>query len=206
MPQDKLVGYISATMNRVSSPRILALIPVAVALNLATGLVVAELSLPVYLDTIGTVLAAALAGPAAGVATGLVSQVLTSLLGGYMWLAFAPIQVIIALAAALAAARGGFGSPARAVGWGVLVGLVAGSASAVISYFAFGGVTASGVTAVTTLLRTLGLSLPQSVVIASIGTDLLDKTIVFFLVALVLAALPRRIVGRYPWAVRAVGR
>lgn len=191
-------------MNPVSSPRTLALIPVAVALNLATGLVVAELSLPVYLDTIGTVLAAALAGPAAGVATGLVSQVLTSMFGGYMWLAFAPIQALIALLAALAAARGGFHSPAVAVGWGAFVGLVAGSASSVISYFAFGGVTAGGVTAVTTILRSVGFSLPQSVVLASIGTDLFDKAIVFFVVALVLAALPRRILGRYPWAVRAV--
>jgi hypothetical protein len=59
---------------------------------------------------------------------------------------------------------------------------------------------------VTTLLRSLGLSLPQSVVLASIGTDLVDKAIVFLLVALVLAALPRRIIGRYPWAARAVSR
>jgi energy-coupling factor transport system substrate-specific component len=191
-------------MNPVASPRVLALIPVAVALNLATGLVVAELSLPVYLDTIGTVLAAAIAGPMAGVVTGLVSQVLTSLLGGYMWLAFAPIQVIIALLAALVASRGGFHSTPLAVGWGAFVGLIAGSASSVISYFAFGGVTAGGVTAVTTLLRTVGFSLPQAVVLASIGTDLFDKAIVFLLVALVLAALPRRILGRYPWAVRAV--
>jgi energy-coupling factor transport system substrate-specific component len=193
-------------MSPVFTPRILALIPVAVALNLATGLVVAELSLPLYLDTIGTVLAAAIAGPVAGVVTGLVSQVLTSLLGGYMWLAFAPIQVLIALLAALAAARGGFHSTPLAMGWGALVGLAAGAASSIISYFVFGGVTAGGVTAVTTLLRTMGLSLPQSVVLASIGTDLVDKAIVFLLVALVLAALPRRILGRYPWAVRAVGR
>ena len=178
----------------------------AVALNLATGLVVAELSLPVYLDTIGTVLAAAIAGPVAGVATGLASQVLTSLFGGYMWLAFAPIQVIIALLAALAAARGGFRSTARAAAHGVLVGLIAGASSAVISYFVFGGVTAGGVTAVTTLFRGIGFSLAQSVTMASIATDVVDKTIVFTLVAVVLAALPRRIIGRYPGAARAVAR
>lgn len=178
----------------------------AVALNLATGLVVAELSLPVYLDTIGTVLAAAIAGRVAGVATGLTSQVLTSLFGGYMWLAFAPIQVIIALLAALVASRGGFRSTARAAGHGALVGLIAGACSSVISYFVFGGVTAGGVTAVTTLFRGIGFSLAQSVTMASIATDVVDKTIVFTLVGVVLAALPRRIIGRYPGAVRAVGR
>lgn len=192
-------------MHRLASPRVLALIPVAVALNLATGLVVAELSLPVYLDTIGTVLATALAGPAAGITTGLVSQVLTSLLGGYMWLAFAPIQVLIALLAALAAARRGFRSPPRAFLWGMLVGLAAGAVSSVISYLVFEGVTAGGVTAVTTLLRAVGLPLAQAVMAASIATDVVDKAIVFVLVAVVLAALPRRTVARYPWAARAAG-
>lgn len=188
------------------SPRLLALIPTAVALNLAIGLVVAELGLPFYLDTVGTILAAALAGPAAGVITGLISQLVISLVGGYMWLAFAPIQVLIALLAAVVAWRGGFGSPAAAVGWGALVGLIAGAASSVISYLAFRGVTASGVTAVTTVLRGLGFTLPQSVALSSVGTDLFDKALAFFLVSLVLGALPDRLLGRFPGAARAAGR
>lgn len=193
-------------MTATATPRVLALVPLAVALNLAAGLIVSELSLPVYLDTIGTVLAAALAGPAAGITTGLVSQLLTAMFSGYFWLAFAPIQVLIAVLAALVASRGGFHSPALAVGWGAFVGIVAGSASSVISYFVFKGVTASGVTAVAALLRSVGFSLPQAVVLSSLGTDLLDKAIVFFLVAVVLGALPRRLLSRYPWAVRAVSQ
>jgi energy-coupling factor transport system substrate-specific component len=188
------------------TPRLLVLVPTAVALNLAVGRLVAALSLPVYLDTAGTVLAAALAGPAAGVVTGVVSQAIAGLTGGYVWLAFTPIQVLIALLAALVAWRGGFRSAPLALGWGTIVGLLAGAASSTISYFAFKGVTAGGVTAVTTLLRGVGFSLPQAVVLASVATDVLDKALTFLLVGLTLLALPSRLLGRYPWALRALGR
>ena len=42
--------------------RFLALIPIAVGINLAMGRIAQSLQLPVFLDTIGTVLVAALAG------------------------------------------------------------------------------------------------------------------------------------------------
>src|SRR6478672_12161890 len=80
------------------NPRLLALIPTCVALNVVLGRIVAELGLPIFLDTVGTVTATALAGPWAGIITGLTSQGLVALTSGQMmWLAFAPIQVLIAL-------------------------------------------------------------------------------------------------------------
>lgn len=188
------------------SPRLLALVPVAVAINLAVGRLVAELSLPVYLDTIGTVLASALAGPWAGILAGLVSQLLSALVSGYQWLAFAPIQVVIALLAAAAASQAGYSGGWRSAGWGALTGLVAGASSSVIAYWAFKGVTAGGVTALGALFRSLGLPLAQAVAVSSIGTDVLDKTITFALAGVALRRLPRRMTARYPWAERAVGR
>jgi energy-coupling factor transport system substrate-specific component len=188
------------------SPRLLALIPSAVAINLAIGFVVNQLGLPLYLDSVGTVLARALAGPVAGVLTGLVSQVVRSLYEGFIWLPFGAVQVLIALLAALAAARHGFRSLGRSLAWGLLVGAAAGLLSAVISYFVFRGVTATGVTAVTILLTRLGLGTAQAVTASSVGTDLLDKTIVFLLVGAILRALPLRVLGRYPWARRARAR
>ena len=50
--------------------RTLVLIPVAIAINIAIGTLVVFLKLPVYLDSIGTVLVGALAGPWAGALTG----------------------------------------------------------------------------------------------------------------------------------------
>jgi energy-coupling factor transport system substrate-specific component len=176
-----------------------------VALNLAMGFIVNQLGLPVYLDSTGTVLVAALAGPGAGVLAGVVSQLVRSLYEGFVWLPFGLIQVLIAMMAVLAASRGGFKTLWRSAGWGTATGLVAGLLSALISYFIFKGVTATGVTAVTTLLAGLGLSREAAVTAASVGTDLVDKLLVFLLVGAALRGLPARMMSRYPLGAKATG-
>ncbi len=188
------------------TPRLLALIPVAAGINLAMGKLALATNLPVFLDTIGTVLVAALAGPAAAVSTGLVSQVaLTMVDGRVMLMAFLPVQLGVALLASWAARRGGFRSLARAAATGVGVGIVAATMSWPIALLVFGGVTAGGVTLVTAALRVLGLPLTWAVYAASLSNDVLDKTATFLVVRSVLISLPRRIAARFPMAARAVG-
>src|SRR5262249_16002946 len=64
-----------------SVTRTLVLMPVAIALNIALGSTVQQaLKLPIYLDSVGTVLTGVLAGPLAGAATG----VLTNLIWAYV--------------------------------------------------------------------------------------------------------------------------
>ena len=189
------------------NPRLLALIPTCVALNVVLGRIVAELGLPIFLDTVGTVTATALAGPVAGIITGLTSQGLTALTSGQMmWLAFAPIQILIAVVAGAAARRGGFGSAAGALLWGGLCGAIGGAVSAVISYAAFAGVTTTGITALNTALRYLGFALPTAVVISSVFSDILDKALTFAFAGAVLRALPIRLASRFPLAMRSAGR
>lgn len=188
------------------SSRLLALIPLAVAINVAIGRIVAELSLPVYLDAVGTILVSALAGLGAGIATGLISQVFAAFVSGYVWLAFAPIQVLIALLAYFAARQGGFRNFGASIVWGCLLGLAGGALSAFISYLAFKGVTAGGVTFLTTVLVGAGIDLPWAVALSSLVTDVIDKALTFALVGVALRSLPVRMISRYPLALRALGR
>ena len=189
------------------SPRLLALIPLAVGINLAMGQFASATGLPVFLDTVGTILIAALAGPWIAVATGAVSQVTFSLLVSSIQLAFLPVQLMVAVYAGLVAARFAvFSTLWRTVAAGVALGVLAATMSWPISYFAFGGVTSSGVTLVTTALSGLGLPLEYAVYLASLGTDLLDKTATFLLVRTVLVSLPRRMTARFPRAAAALGR
>jgi energy-coupling factor transport system substrate-specific component len=59
--------------------RTIVLMPVAIALNIVLGAAVANaLKIPIYLDSIGTILVAALAGPIAGAATGFIGNILWS--------------------------------------------------------------------------------------------------------------------------------
>ena len=181
------------------SLRNLVLVRLGVAVNLVIGQIVAALLLPVYLDAVGTILVAALVGPRAAIAAGLVSQVLAAVLSGnFSWLPFALVQVVIALYASLAASLGAFRRPWTALAAGFLLGAIAGGTAAPIAYFVFGGATAGGVTAVTTVLRAAGVPLPVAVATASLSTDLLDKTIAFGLVFVILRSLPSHLAARFP--------
>lgn len=90
----------------------LALIPLAIAINIAVGQLVAVLKLPVYLDSIGTVLTGALLGPWIGLVTGALSNIIWTLLGinpPAIW--FAPVAAVIGLLAGLAGRAGMFQRP-----------------------------------------------------------------------------------------------
>lgn len=68
-------------LSRQFSTRVIVLMPVAIALNIVLGFTVQKvLNLPIYLDSIGTILVGVLAGPIAGAATG----VLTNLIWQYL--------------------------------------------------------------------------------------------------------------------------
>jgi len=111
---------------------------------------------------------------------------------------FGVIQVVIAFYAWGAARAGMFKRLTTALPAGLLLGLLAGGTAAPISYFLFGGATSGGVTALTTLLRFFGFPLQVAVFISSMGTDLLDKTIAFGLVAVILRTLPDHLAARFP--------
>jgi energy-coupling factor transport system substrate-specific component len=189
------------------SPRLLALIPLAIGINLALGEFASATSLPVFLDTVGTVLVACLTGLVPALITGVISQLAMTLISGNAtWLAFLPVQLGIAAYAAWAARQGWFRSTGHAIVAGLGLGLAAALLSWPISYLAFGGVTSGGVTVVTTALTGMGLPLRWAVLMASLGNDLLDKTVTFLLVRAVLVGLPRRAAARFPAAERALGR
>src|SRR3954462_1745060 len=55
--------------------RTIVLIPIAIAINIVLGQTVsAVLKVPIYLDSVGTILVGALAGPLPGLATGVVAH------------------------------------------------------------------------------------------------------------------------------------
>ncbi len=74
---DRLRGWAS----RQFTTRVIVLMPVAIAINIVLGATVQQwLKLPIYLDSIGTILVGVLAGPLAGALTG----ILSNLIWGYL--------------------------------------------------------------------------------------------------------------------------
>src|SRR3954449_12068897 len=129
---------ILARRSRDLSTAVLALMPVAIAINIAVGSIAVALRLPIYLDSIGTVLVGALAGPWAGALTGILSNLIWSILpvpggAGPTAAFFAPVAGVIGLMAGFWATRGVFRLRADDSRVGGFLALSAGLAAAVIA-------------------------------------------------------------------------
>jgi hypothetical protein len=112
-----LLGVVIFAVAAARSKRLgtaaLTLIPVAIAINLAMGSIVSYLHLPIYLDSVGTVLVGVLCGPIAGALTGLLANLVWSILplpggGGPTIAFFAPVAGVIGLMAGFWGGRGVF--------------------------------------------------------------------------------------------------
>lgn len=107
-----LFAYV-ARRSRDLSIATLSLMPVAIGIDIAVGSLVYALRLPIYLDSIGTVLVGVLAGPWAGALTGMLANLIWSALpipggAGPTSAFFAPVAGVIGLMAGFWAARGVF--------------------------------------------------------------------------------------------------
>ena len=109
------------TSNRFST-RNLVLVAIGIALNLALGQAASFLNLPIFLDSVGTVLAAVLAGPVIGGLTGLLTNLLWGLLQGPTAAFFAPVAMMIGIAAGLLARAGLFRTWWQAAISGAVIG------------------------------------------------------------------------------------
>jgi energy-coupling factor transport system substrate-specific component len=132
-----LVFYV-ARRSRDLSTATLTLIPVAIAINIAVGSIAVALRLPIYLDSIGTVLVGVLAGPWAGALTGLLSNLIWSLLpvpggAGPVAAFFAPVAGVIGLMAGFWGARGVFRLRAEDARVGSFLALATGIAASVVA-------------------------------------------------------------------------
>ena len=169
----------------------------AVALNLTAGQLAAALKLPVYLDSLGTVLVAVLCGPWSAIAAGITSNVLASAVGNPMMLFFSPVMVVIAGFTGFIARHGWFRKWYLVPLGGILQGVLAAVASAPIAAYLFSGVMLAGTDVLVLYFRSVGNTLLQSVFFQGLSSDPVDKTITYILVYLLCRNLPLRLLQRF---------
>lgn len=131
--------------------RTLALMPVAIAINIILGAAVANaLKIPIYLDSIGTILVGALAGPIPGALTGFVANLLWQYIipppfQGAVAAPFAIVAAVIGLMAGLFGRAGWLrprpDRPVPQLAGGGVVALLIVAALAVYAYSRFYGST-----------------------------------------------------------------
>jgi signal transduction histidine kinase len=184
-------------MSALAAP--VALIAIGALLDIVVGQVVRNvLKWPVYLDSIGTVLAGALGGPIAGAATGVIANLVWGVVfhdPGIM--PYAITAGCIGLAAALAASLGAFRHVLWAMGAGLLTGIMAALVSAPISTYVLNGAVGGGGQSVLTFFQATSDNILQAATLEGFLADPIDKTITFLVVWAILRALPLAVRSRF---------
>ena len=183
---------------REFSTMTLVMIPVAIAINIAVGQLALLIKVPLYMDSIGTILVGVLAGPWAGALTGFLSNAIWTLAGWYI-----PAFAFAGVAAIIGARAGVFGRAGwpnvwwKAILAGLITGLTAAILSAPIATYVFGGVMGSGTDAIVALARSIGLDSLGANIAQGTFSDPMDKMATYLIVYLVLRALPLRFLARF---------
>ncbi len=97
------------SIRREFTTRTWVLMVIAIAINIAVGQIIVILKLPIYLDSIGTVLVGAIVGPWAGMLTGALANIIWGVSGLYPEaIAFFYVAAVIGLLAGIAGKLGLF--------------------------------------------------------------------------------------------------
>jgi energy-coupling factor transport system substrate-specific component len=174
----------------------LPFIAFCIALNLTAGQITAALKIPLYLDSIGTVLVAVLVGPWSAVITGSCANLLAAAFGNPSMMFFIPVVAVIGAFTGYLARRGWFRRWYLVVVGGLLQGVLAAIVSAPISAYLFGGVMMAGTDFLVLYFRSVGNTLLNSVFYQGLTSDPADKLITYLLVFFITRSLPRTLLGR----------
>lgn len=180
------------------SSRTLTLIVFSIAINMVVGQLSSMLKLPIFLDSIGTLICALLVGPWAALTSGLLTNLLWGLLSGPIAAAFAPVAMMIGLSAGLLARAGGFRTLPRVILSGVAITFALMIVAVPIRTYLFGGTTGSGADFFVAYFHAVGDNLLESVAITVLGANIADKIISALVAWLLVRQLPERVQRNYP--------
>jgi energy-coupling factor transport system substrate-specific component len=167
-----------------------------IALNLTAGQVTAALKIPLYLDSIGTILVAVLVGPWSAIICGSAANLLAAAFGNPSMIFFIPVVVVIGAFTGFVARKGWFRKWYLVVIGGVLQGVLAALVSAPISAYVFGGVMMAGTDFLVLYFRSVGHDLLNSVVYQGLSSDPADKLVSYLIVFFLTKNLPQRLLSR----------
>ncbi|MEQ7007061.1 ECF transporter S component [Actinopolymorpha sp. B17G11] len=176
---------------------VITLVPVCAALNIVGSYIHKALNLPVYLDMIGTAIAAMVLGPWWGALVGVITNTGSSLLSGPTVLPFALVNVVGALLWGYGVRSWKLGSTfPRFFLLNIIVALACTLVAAPIIVLVFGGATGVASDALTATFVAMGSNLFTSVFSSNILTSLADKIIGGFVALAVIEALPANLTSR----------
>ena len=173
----------------IISVRKMCVVALAIVLNVIGGQIALFFHLPIYLDSMGTIMIAMLYGPVYGMLPPLLYGLVMGFTLDIYSLYFMPVGLMLGLMTGLVSKYFSL-KKWRMIPGAMMITVPGTIVSSIITAVLFGGITSSGSTVIVQVLNKAGLGLTASVFIVQILTDYLDRLISLVVVSYLLHVIP----------------
>ncbi|HFH7841091.1 TPA: ECF transporter S component [Streptococcus agalactiae] len=163
-----------------SPARLISFISIAIAINLVGANLALFLRLPIYLDTIGTLLIAVILGLWYAASTAFLSALINWMTTDIFSLYYSPVAIVVAIITGILIKRNC--KPSSLLWKSLIISLPGTIIASVITVILFKGITSSGSSIIAQFLHGIGLDMTSSLILVQVGTDYMDRLISLILV------------------------
>ncbi|HEN7459393.1 TPA: ECF transporter S component [Streptococcus agalactiae] len=163
-----------------SPARLISFISIAIAINLVGANLALFLRLPIYLDTIGTLLIAVILGPWYAASTAFLSALINWMTTDIFSLYYSPVAIVVAIITGILIKRNC--KPSSLLWKSLIISLPGTIIASVITVILFKGITSSDSSIIAQFLHGIGLDMTSSLILVQVGTDYMDRLISLILV------------------------
>lgn len=147
---------------------------VSVAMNIVLGIITSALGIPLYLDTLGTVLTAAIIGPVPGMIVGALSNIITGLMYSVTDIPFCLVNMAVGLIVGLVAKKFKF-TLVSALVTGLVLSFVCPAIGTPIGIYVYGGLNGTASDVLVMSLVQAGKDIFQASFLRNVASNLVDK-------------------------------
>lgn len=165
----------------------ITLIALAIVINIVGSYIALVLHLPIYLDSMGTIMTAILLGPFYGLFPGVLSALITGMTSDIYAFYYMPVGIVLGVMTGFVFQKN---KSNKLFVKSFCISVPASLISACITATVFGGITSSGSTMLVQLLAKTPVGLTLSCLIVQFFTDYFDRLLSLWLVFSVIKKLP----------------
>ena len=173
------------------------LIPIGIAVNVVGGQLALVLKLPVFLDSIGTFVVAALCGIVPGLIVAVGTQLINAITTPTV-LAFIEISMLFAVESYFFAKWKIYKSPVKSALCGVVVAVIDACLAVPTTAFLLGGFAGTGASTIVAALMAAGWGVFPATFVSEIASETMDKVVCMIIIFIVLKAIPDRLKVKLP--------
>ena len=165
-------------------------------MNIVLGIITSALGIPLYLDTLGTVLSAAIIGPVPGIIVGALSNIITGLMYSVSDIPFCLVNMAVGLIVGLVAKKFKF-TIVSAVITGLVLSFVCPAIGTPIGIYVYGGLNGSASDVLVMSLVQAGKDIFQASFLRNVGSNLIDKIGTCIVGWALIRAIPMRFLENF---------